>query len=106
MKTENYNHLVESNYEVFGFFKEYYLDGKYLGSTRCEYEEGRTLGYYGRTYEVFTETFLTDTNKRVPKGVKVLTALNPLCGRYKLEWDSTNGKFIDRKCDLLVETVV
>jgi hypothetical protein len=79
--TNNYNELTGSCFEVFGFFKELFIDRKYMGTVKCEYEAGRTLGYFGRKVETFNFDIITDNKKKIKAGVEVETILMPFCGK-------------------------
>lgn len=78
---KNYNELTDNTFEVFGFFKELFIDRKYMGTVKCEYEAGRTLGYFGKKVESFDFDIITDTKKKIKAGSKVETILMPFCGK-------------------------
>lgn len=81
-KRKNYNDVVESNYEVFGFYEDVFVDGKFLGTIDAEYTQGRSFGYAGRTSRVAEDNFLTSQKKVVKKGQTISTLYYPLCGRF------------------------
>jgi len=68
--------------EKVGFFKDYYANGKYLGSLTYVEKDREVLGYYGRKKEVLSEDLMLK-NKKVKKGTEVVTELQVICGKIK-----------------------
>lgn len=79
--TKYYNDVVESDYEVFGFYQDVFVDGKFVGCITSDYIPERPFGYAGRTISVAEDTFLTSQKKKVKKGQEMTTVYYPLCGR-------------------------
>ena len=73
---------METPFEQLGFFKEYYLNGKFFGSLNIETPDRNTIGYNGRRDEILNET-LTFNKGRIKAGTTVQTIIYPLCGRLK-----------------------
>jgi len=67
-------------FEDLGYFKEYYINGKYIGSIRCK-KDREVMGYYGSANEVTNDLILLDNKKRIKPGVIVRTILYNLCGK-------------------------
>ena len=67
-------------FEQFGFFKDYYVLNKFIGSQKCE-DEGREIGYSGRRVSILENDVICWNKKKIKKGVEVMTIIYPLCGR-------------------------
>lgn len=59
------------------YFKEYYVENKFIGTTNCELE-GREIGYFGRKKEVLKDLLITDNKKKIKPNTEVLTIIYPL----------------------------
>jgi len=69
-------------FEKIGFFKEYYINNKFIGTvTPCE-KDREEVGYYSRIDEVLTDTVILDNKKKIKKGTSVHTLIYPLTGKY------------------------
>lgn len=69
-----------AQFEHLGFFREYYIDGKYIGTKRCE-KDRQEIGYIGRKWETTTAIVSLDFGRKIKKGVEIQTILYPLCGK-------------------------
>jgi hypothetical protein len=76
---------MKTHFEILGFYKEIVVDGKFVGTIRCENEEGRPHGYNGRQYETLDADIITDRKVKVKKGTTINTSLFPICGRIIYE---------------------
>lgn len=56
------------------------MDAKYIGTERCEWQEGQPTGYESRQDHVAKETMRIG-KKRIPAGASYWTIVNPLCGK-------------------------
>lgn len=74
--TMDINNIFESK----GFFKDYFLDGKFIGSLINVEQDRDVFGYYGRKKEVLTEN-IKFKNKTIKKGTIVTTELQVICGK-------------------------
>ena len=70
-----------AHFEYIGWFKDYYLDGKYMGSVNIEHPDREVTGYNGRMVEVIQQTIKTNTKKTLKVGMVVKTEIYPLCGK-------------------------
>lgn len=66
-------------FEQKGYFKEYWLNGKFIGTKECE-KDREEMGYFGRRKEIVKET-LTFKTKIIKAGTEVETQLHILCGK-------------------------
>jgi len=62
-----------------GYFKEYYINNKFIGTINCEMDR-EIIGYHGRKNEVLLDKIKLDNGKSIKKNIQVLTILYPLCG--------------------------
>jgi len=68
-----------STFSIFGYFREYYVNGKFIGSMNCE-KDRDTFGYYGAINETLQTNIRLDNGKKIKAGQTVKTLLFPLCG--------------------------
>lgn len=74
---------MEPIFEINGYFKDYYVDGKFIGNERCE-KDRDVFGYEGRKKEILQEDkILGKSKKKIKKGTLVITELQIICGRVK-----------------------
>ena len=66
--------------KIIGYSKDYYLNGKYIGSVNCK-KDRNTFGYYGRIEDIIENDIIFRNKKRLKKGVKVITELQQLNGK-------------------------
>lgn len=66
-------------FESLGYFKEYWIGNKYIGSIRCE-KDRDDVGYTSRKSEVAHEKIILDNKRVIKAGREVITILYPLCG--------------------------
>jgi hypothetical protein len=67
-------------FDTIGYFKEYYIDRKFIGTTTCELGD-REVGYNGRLGEVVFERLKLDNGKIIKAGTAVTTIVFPLSGK-------------------------
>ncbi len=73
----------KSKFEVVGYSKDVYYNGKYFGSIRLDEMDRETIGYYGRRIETATENIKFKNRKIIKKGSKIITEIFPINGRLK-----------------------
>lgn len=71
-----------SVFEIFGYHKDYWINGKYVGHIRMAEPDRDQHGYSGRITEVLTQPIQLN-NKTLPAGVQVTHECIPLCGKIK-----------------------
>lgn len=69
-----------TEFEHIGYFKEFYKDGKYIGTLSCE-TDGRDIGYNGRKKETSPNDIILQNKKKIKANTEVTTAIYPLCGK-------------------------
>ena len=70
-----------SQFEKLGYFLEYMIDDKFIGTTILENPDRKEVGYYGRIDEVATQDIIFKNKKRIKKGQSFYTRMYPLCGK-------------------------
>jgi hypothetical protein len=85
---------IKSNrFEILGFFRNYWVNRKLMGSVRLEKPDRKDLGWSGKKNEVLKENvYLTDTKKTLKKGTEVMTELNALYGKSKINFFGMSPK--------------
>ena len=71
-----------SQFEKLGYFLDYMIGDKYIGSIIMEKPDRETIGYFGRIDEVATEDIILDNKRKIKKGQSFRTMMYPLCGKF------------------------
>jgi len=72
----------QTTFEHIGYSVDYFIENKFVGSTKIQEPDREVYGYQGRRIETL-ESNITLINKKVlKKGVEVKTELVPLCGKF------------------------
>jgi len=69
-------------FNTFGFFKEYYINNKFIGTIKCE-KDRDIFGFFGKKYELLNNDLKLSNNRIIKKGIKVETMLFNFCGKIK-----------------------
>jgi hypothetical protein len=72
-----------AQFEHIGWFKEYYLGDKFLGSININELDREEVGYRGRRTETILEPLSIKKGLILKPGTEVRTIVYPLCGRLK-----------------------
>jgi hypothetical protein len=67
-------------FEHRGYFKEYFIDGKSIGTITCE-KDREIMGYTGKIKESIIRGLKLDNGKKIKSGAIVESVIYPLCGR-------------------------
>ena len=78
----NLKQNIMSQFEKLGYFTDYMIGDKYIGSIIMEKPDRETIGYFGRIYEVATEDIILDNKRKIKKGQSFITMMYPLCGKF------------------------
>lgn len=73
---------MTKNFEQIGYFLEYYVDNKYIGSLNINKPDRDKIGYNGKIKSIATEDIKLKKRK-IKKGQEYLTLLYPLNGRVE-----------------------
>jgi hypothetical protein len=63
----------------FGFYKEFYVDSRFIGNIECE-KDREVYGHFGRKTETLERDIVTINKRKIKKGTIVTTMLFPYCG--------------------------
>lgn len=66
-------------FNKFGYFKEYYINNKFIGMCNCE-KDRDVLGFFGTKIEITEIDIILSNKKLIKKGTNVKTVLQQLCG--------------------------
>lgn len=69
-------------FEPLGYYKEYYVNSKFVGKLNCE-KDREIIGYYGKIFETLVKTITTDNGRKIKAGTEVYTLLYPLGGKLQ-----------------------
>lgn len=69
-------------FENIGYFKEYYVNNKFIGAISCELDEQK-IGYNGRINKVLQENITLSNGKKIKSGTEVSVFMYPLCGKIQ-----------------------
>lgn len=70
-----------AKFEDLGYFLEYMVNGKFVGTTSLDKPDRKEIGYYGAKTQVADSKIILERGKTIKKGVKYVTRLYPLCGK-------------------------
>jgi len=66
--------------KTIGYFEEYLVQGKFIGTLVCE-KQDREIGYYGKITKIADSDITLDNKKKIKKGQEYYTRYYPLNGR-------------------------
>lgn len=67
-------------FEHKGYFKEYIIDRKSIGTVLCE-KDREVIGYSGKKKEIVLEQIILDNGKKIKAGTNVITVIYPISGK-------------------------
>jgi hypothetical protein len=67
-------------FKTFGYFKEYYINNKYIGSLDCE-KDRDIYGFFGKKIETIESNLTLSNNRKIKQGEQVTTFLFELCDK-------------------------
>lgn len=73
-------------FEIIGYSKDFYLDGKFLGYVHLEEKDRDVLGYHGRIVETLDKD-LKIGRRKLKAGTRVTTELNMSNGKVLPEFE-------------------
>jgi len=65
-----------------GYFEEFMVDGKFIGTLLCEKQE-REIGYYGKQTKIAESDIFLQNKKKIKKGTEFYTRYYPLNGKLQ-----------------------
>ena len=72
---------MKTIFKDLGYFIEYFIDGKFIGTKMIDQPDREIIGYYGKIESIATDNIKLERNKIIKKGTKYYTRLYPLCGQ-------------------------
>lgn len=75
------NKTFRTRFESLGFFIEYLVDGKLIGTKNVDSNDRGCVGYESTQHHVAEEKMVFKT-KHIKKGTKYYTRIYPLCGKF------------------------
>lgn len=70
-------------FEHLGFFREYFVKGKFIGTIRLEDYDGK-IGYYSKVTGVADSDIILEKNKKIKKDTEFYHFTYPLNGKINL----------------------
>lgn len=67
--------------EIIGYFEEYVVDSKFIGTLLCDEQKERVIGYYGKIEKIAESDIVLQNKKKIKKGQKYHTRYYPLNGK-------------------------
>jgi len=74
--------IHQTTFEHIGYSVDYFIENKYVGSTKVQEPDREVCGYQGRRIEILKNDVTLLNKKQLKKGVEVKTELVPLCGKF------------------------
>lgn len=74
---------MNTEFETVGYFKDYFVAGKYTGSVSYVEKDREIFGYSGRKTETISTDIVFKNGKKIKAGTVVITELFPINGRIK-----------------------
>lgn len=72
----------ENTFKIIGYYEDYFVDNKYIGSKNCKEQPERTLGFFGQQYSYAIKDIILEKGKKIKAGVKYKTYYNQLSGKF------------------------
>lgn len=76
-----YKTFTMKQFETIGYFLEYVIDTKLIGTKRIDKPDRDEVGYYSRINATATEDIILDNGKKIKSGQDYYTRIYPLNGR-------------------------
>lgn len=73
--------MTDNTFEIIGYFKEYYQNGKFIGTLPCPEPTNEVFGYYSQELVTMEADRITDQNRKLRAGKCYKTYTFPLCGK-------------------------
>ena len=72
----------KNTFKIIGYFEDYFVDNKYIGSKRCDEQPERTQGFFGQKYFYAPDDIILEKGKKIKRGTKYKTYYNQLSGKF------------------------
>lgn len=74
---------METHFKDIGYFIEYIIDTKLIGTKIIDKPDRKEIGYYSTQQHIADIDIIFNNKKRIKKGQSYYTRLYPLCGKKK-----------------------
>jgi hypothetical protein len=74
--------MINEIFDIKGYSKDIYVNGKYVGSINMDQPDRETYGYFGRRTETISDDIIVN-KKKIKKGQQIVTELQKICGRVR-----------------------
>lgn len=74
---------METQFENIGYFIEYIINTKLIGTKLIDQPDRKEIGYYSTQHHIAENDILFNNKKKIKKGQSYYTRLYPLCGHKK-----------------------
>jgi len=68
-------------FNILGYYLEFFVDGKFKGTTILEEPDRDLVGYYSRQDSIAEGLIVLDNGNKINKGIRYYTRMYPLCGK-------------------------
>ena len=72
----------KNTFKIIGYYEDYFVDNKYIGSKSCAEQPDRTQGFFGQRYFFATDDIILEKGKKIKTGTKYKTYYSQLSGQY------------------------
>jgi len=72
---------MQTQFKNIGYFIEYVIDSKLIGTKLIDQPDREEIGYYSTQHHIADLDIVFNNKKRIKKGQSYYTRLYPLCGR-------------------------
>ena len=72
-----------NNFKIIGYFEDYFVDNKYIGSKKCDEQPDRRQGFFGQKYFHAVDDIILEKGKKIKRGTKYKTYYNQLSGKFE-----------------------
>lgn len=73
--------MKNSQFKIQGYFLEYLVDGKFVGTKMLQEPDRTEVGYYSRIDSIADNDIKLDNKRTIKKGTKFYTRMNFVCGK-------------------------
>ena len=87
--------MQDQIFNIFGYHRDYWISGKYVGHVRLDQPDRKTFSYAGRICETL-QTPVKTNRMTIPAGAVVTHECIPLCGKI-------NGSTLGERISVLAD---
>lgn len=72
---------MQTQFKNIGYFVEYIIDTKLIGTVLIDQPDRKEIGYYSTQHNIADTDIVFSNKKKIKKGQSYYTRLYPLCGQ-------------------------